>query len=178
MTEWSLEFGLCDDTMILSVASDDCKQPSLSSTSSSLTPLTPFPLFELWTIMVNSSCNCVALVCLHNVHIQSFWLLHFSDSFQYLGLQVVAKSSVYANIYEYVSCKFGIIICFTQIHHCCFFCQDFCVYHHFIHCLVLEQHSWSSILLQLNLICQFSYVQCNLNVLTHSGLRSWQWSVL
>jgi uncharacterized membrane protein YjjP (DUF1212 family) len=35
---------------------------------------------------------------------------------QYLGLQAAAKSSVYANVYEYVSLQFwlGVVICFTQ----------------------------------------------------------------
>ncbi len=44
---------------------------------------------------------------------------------QYLGLQAAARSSVYANVYEYVR---------------------------FVRCPVLEQHSWSSILLQLNIL--------------------------
>jgi uncharacterized membrane protein YjjP (DUF1212 family) len=64
---------------------------------------------------------------------------------QYLGLQAAAKSSVYANVYEYV---FVHPRC-TTAHN---LRQDICVHHRFFRCPVFEQHPRSSILLQLNLV--------------------------
>jgi len=66
---------------------------------------------------------------------------------QYLGLQAAAKSSVYANVYEYVS-----VYCRRRACSAFHLCQDICVHHRFVRCSVFEQHSRSPILLQLNLV--------------------------
>jgi uncharacterized membrane protein YjjP (DUF1212 family) len=68
---------------------------------------------------------------------------------QYLGLQAAAKSSVYANVYEYVCIlmSFGFHRVMT-----CALRQDICIHHRFLRCSVLEQHPWPSILLQLNFV--------------------------
>ena len=62
---------------------------------------------------------------------------------QYLGLQAAAKSSVYANVYEYVS--FQVWCSYNSTRR--IICQDIRVHHRFVRRPVLEQHSWSSILL-------------------------------
>jgi len=65
---------------------------------------------------------------------------------QYLGLQAAAKSSVYANVYEYGFRALSLL----ELAHNLF--QDICVHHRLICRPVFEQHSRSSILLQLNLV--------------------------
>jgi uncharacterized membrane protein YjjP (DUF1212 family) len=74
---------------------------------------------------------------------------------QYLGLQAAAKSSVYANVYEYVSA--GLASIYPSLNPIVPFGQNICIHHRFVRCPVLEQHSWSSILLQLSLFrwCRF-----------------------
>jgi len=66
---------------------------------------------------------------------------------QYLGLQAAAKSSVYANVYEYVFSRPRCTVLSADNSR-----QDICVHHRFFRCSVFEQHPRSSILLQLNLV--------------------------
>lgn len=68
---------------------------------------------------------------------------------QYLGLQAAAKSSVYANVYEYGFCGLSLWELANSAHN---LFQDICVHYRFVCRPVFEQHSRSNILLQLNLL--------------------------